>query len=218
MPKPLDPAQAAMDAALLHAGPPLRDYDAARTCPCGCHPRVSDTHNGGTTCQCQHTPEERAEARKRLFDLIAQLHDEGIAQRHEQDLQDAARELNIPDAHIAVNGAPFVITGTVDGRAFYLRERHGNYRVDIAPDTNPTADIWADRSDGEITVTQGDESDFYRDGTFSPGLALRIAATAIRSHLDRAACDHAQRGTHRYCPDCGDTRPDFDPAAPRDTP
>lgn len=209
-----NPAQTATDAALLHAGPPLRDYDKALECPCGCHPRVSDTHSGGTNCPCQQTPEEKAAARQNLLDLLSYAHAHDTREKDDNELAKAADELHVTQARIEVGGAPFVITGIVDGRAFYLRERHGTYRIVLAPETNPLADLWIERIDNEITIAKGSESDLYNGQQFSPGHALRVTVRAIRSYLTRQTCPHAHRHEHPYCPDCGAPQATYDPADP----
>jgi hypothetical protein len=40
-------------------------------------------------------------------------------------------------AKVVIQAAPLVITGVCDGHAFYLRERHGSWRVTIATDDDP---------------------------------------------------------------------------------
>ncbi|MGH3444566.1 MAG: hypothetical protein ACRDPB_04250, partial [Nocardioidaceae bacterium] len=56
--------------------------------------------------------------------------------------------------------APFVITGRVDGRGFYLRERHGSYTVTVASDDDPGADPWGRPADQmTLDIAEGDESD-----------------------------------------------------------
>ena len=67
--------------AAVRTGPSLRDLDAAADCGCGCHPRAADVdlHDGGPSCPCQKTPEERQQAWKELFEeLEAMEPDPGI--------------------------------------------------------------------------------------------------------------------------------------------
>ena len=84
------------------------------------------------------------------------------------DVADAARGLGA-SAWEESWPAPWVIRGTVDGRAFYLRERSNTYRVLIAPDEGPylvdvNLAILATR-DGTfaLSVTYGSDEVAYRD-------------------------------------------------------
>lgn len=132
--------------AAILAGPTLRAPDAAVECPCACHPRPADDglHNGGVSCRCQDTDEQR-EARSRAFrETWATLVDgfaEGNNSREEQQVRFDAEAVALGvEARVEVTAAPFVIVGTCDGRGFYLRERHGTYRVTIAPERDPGSD------------------------------------------------------------------------------
>ncbi len=199
----LEPARRA---AIL-AGPPLRDVDAAVACHCSCHPRPADPghHEGGATCSCQLTPDERRQIRD---DLFADLPDDGgywgeVHDRLEADLTAEAVALGV-EATLTATFAPFVITGTCDGRAFYLRERHGAYRVTMATDDDPTTDPWAaPATEPSVDVAGGDENELRgADGQLSAAVALRLAVDAVRTTLVRARCGH-RPAAGPYCPDCG---------------
>ena len=58
--------------AAVRTGPSLRDLKAAADCGCSCHPRTADVdlHDGGPSCPCQQTPEERQQAWKELFEEL----------------------------------------------------------------------------------------------------------------------------------------------------
>lgn len=192
--------------AAILAGPPLRDVDAAVACRCSCHPRPADPdrHDGGATCSCQLTPEERRQIRDELF---ADLPDDGgywdeVHGRLEADLAAEAAALGV-EATLTATFAPFVITGTCDGRAFYLRERHGSYRVTIATDDDPTADPWrAEASVPSIDVAGGDEHELCDADGLSGAVALRAAVDAVRTTLARSRCTH-RTDAGPYCPGCG---------------
>lgn len=190
--------------AAIETGPELRDIDAAVDCHCGCHPRPAERtlHEGGTTCPCQMTPEERTVALEQLFatlEQLAELDDEND-ERQQQIAHEAAR-LGVELTHCG-GGAPFVIRGHVDGRGFFLRERHDLWRVEIAPDQTPNIDPWtAARDVPTITVAYGDSSELDQNGRFDPAHALRVAVDAVRLFLQRRSCPHTNAA--RFCPACG---------------
>jgi hypothetical protein len=64
--------------------------------------------------------------------------------------------------------APFVLTGTVDERGFYLRERHSLWRGTIAPDEDPGADP----SVHTLDIADGDADRLLAHGDFSVVPAL----------------------------------------------
>ena len=195
--------------AALAAGPLLRDLDAAVECSCSCHPTPpsADSHEGGVTCPCQLSREERAARRRALFEELDDWEAEREwEQRVSAELQSEAAVLGV-SAQIVVPAAPMVITGVCDGRAFYLRERHGSWGVTIATDDDPTVDPWASSLEApSIDIASGDDSEFNdENGRFSRALALRVAVTAVRSALLRNACEHEapESTAHRFCRLCG---------------
>lgn len=194
--------------AALAAGPALSDLDAAEACHCSCHPHPADLthHEGGTTCPCQRTVEERRETLKEFTALWAErISSTDEDDTEEQDrIDEAAVRLQVTVNQIG-GMAPFVITGTVDGRGFYLRERHDHWRVEIAPDENPESNPWnAKPYTPSITVASGSADDFNVDGRFDEIRALELAVNAVRTFLTRRSCSHP--GMRRYCPDCGVNR------------
>lgn len=202
--------------AAILTGPVLVGVDAAVECHCSYHPRPADVdlHDGGVTCPCQLTPDERRRNLEGFLAEMASYQDdpEMVAAREEErrSFVDVCTELGV-QARVKVSAAPFVIIGTCDGRGFYLRERHGNYRVTIAPDDDPSSDPWsADASATSIDIASGDEREFLRDGAFSSVEALRVAVAAARTALARNACAHARAGENTYCPECGAPANDAD--------
>jgi hypothetical protein len=199
------------------SGVPLRDLDAALGCLCGCHPRIDlELHGGGANCPCQQTPEERRAAFDSfLAALPASDPDDAQRAAAEKASFDArAAELEVT-ATVAVSAAPFVITGTVDGRGFYLRERHGVWRVTIAPDDEPGIDPWAAPVErATLDVASGSDDDLVDpEGGFGAVRALDVAVTAVRTYLRQCACPHTTAPRHaRYCPRCGTAL--IDAAAP----
>lgn len=201
------PLREAMFAAVAAAGIELRDLAAALGCPCGCHPRIdTGRHEGGRSCPCQQTPAERAAAREQLLAMFADLHagEDTELDAYHAAIAARAAELGV-DARITVLGAPFVLTGTVDGRGFYLRERHGSYRVVISADADPAADPWAaDPSVLTLEIADGADDTFHVDGRFDAGRALTVAVAAVRSYLRQHGCTHPRAAAgDRYCAGCG---------------
>ncbi|MCC5951143.1 MAG: hypothetical protein JJU45_03510 [Acidimicrobiia bacterium] len=202
-------ARPARRAAIL-AGPPLRDVNAAVDCRCGCHPRPADVghHDGGRACPCQESEAERSARRTSFLAAWSALAEHGAdeerAHGERQERFDATAVALGVDARIEVGAAPFVIVGVCDGRGFYLRERHGSYRVTIAPDDDPGADPWAtEPTEASIDVAAGDACELDDDGAFSPAGALRVAVGAVRTALARNTCDHQPVEAEPYCPRCG---------------
>ena len=195
--------------AALTVGPMLRDLDAAVECACSCHPTPpsADVHDGGVTCPCQLTTEERAAQRRVLFHELGDWDAESEwEERVSAEFQSEVARLKV-SAQIVVAAAPMVITGVTDGRAFYLRERHGSWRVTIATDDDPTADPWGSALEApSIDIASGDESDFNdENGQYSRALALRVAVAAVRDALRRNDCHHEvpELTAHRFCRSCG---------------
>lgn len=189
--------------ALLNAGPALRDVDAAVECHCGCHPRVSDFHDGGATCVCQQTPEERKAAMEKFLAALADLGDWDVGQ---DEFDATAAELGVTDAVIECQAAPTVVSGVVDGRFFYLRERHGTWRVTLAPEDDPLLDVWDHATVRQgVDIASGSEDDLYHTGEpFSFAYVLRFAVGVVRDYLRRSGCQHgaAPQGAN-FCPGCG---------------
>lgn len=190
-------------AGLQQAGPSLRDLDAALDCPCACHPRPADLglHDGGSSCGCQLSDDERRERSRGAMSALAELFQE----TREDDssytqVRDTATELGV-EVTLAGFACPFVLTGTVDGRFGYLRERHGSYRICVAPDDDPLADVWRQNRDrGEIELATGSDDELTDMPT-----AVRLFVDAIRQYLTRRACAHD--GALRFCPSCGQRQP-----------
>lgn len=191
---------------LLEACPGLRDVDAALTCTCDCHPRPADPtlHEGGVSCRCQLTAEERAAAFDGYLELSAELGDEQDAANGRRDAAFAAEAARLGvTARITVDAMPLVILGEVDGRAFKFRERHDEWRVQITPDDDPLGDPeeWVHT----IQIADGDVDELQVDGQPVEVGALRVAVNAVREALFRNSCSHepARHAKHRYCSLCG---------------
>lgn len=186
-------------------GPQVRDIDAALACGCSCHPRPADSthHDGGMSCPCQLTDEQRAASREEFLAALASLTQE--EESFQNDLQErvarAADRLQV-DVRYLGGAAPFVIRGVADGRGFYLRERHDLWSVVIAPDDDPGADPWGlDHRVPVIEVASGASDSLEIGGRFDHVHALEVAVEAVRLFLLRRSCAHVN--AQRFCPDCG---------------
>lgn len=191
--------------AALAAGPTLRDLEAAVDCVCSCHPRPADMrlHDGGISCPCQLTDEERAESLEELLGLLseASIGRESYETEMRRRADEAAARLGAEVRGIG-GAAPFVIRGVVDGRGFYLRERHDLWSVVIAPDDEPLADPWSrDREVPVIEVASGESVALEKEGVFDAVHALEVAVNAVKLFLLRRSCSHENAA--RFCPVCG---------------
>jgi hypothetical protein len=209
----LDALRAALEPAkrlVLESGPLLRDLEAAVECVCSCHPRPAspELHDGGLTCPCQLTTAEREASWDELFETL----DDGFeAEQEAEERAIAAFRAEVErlgvTADVVVPAAPLVISGVCDGRAFYLRERHGTWRVTIASDDDPLADPWGSPIDDvTIDIASGHERELDDDAGFrSSAVTLRVAVSAVRSALRRDTCQHETPDidAHRYCRFCG---------------
>ncbi len=193
--------------AVLSTGPALRDIDKAADCPCSCHPSPASRslHEGGVRCPCQLTEAERAE----FWDHWLEATDEDAEASRKEDearaeLAEAAAELDV-EAEVRCWAFPFVVAGVCDGRSFYLRERHGHWRVEVAADPG-CADLWGTSGALGIKIAAGSATDLCdTDGDTSPAVALRLAVRAVRLSVLRDSCYHEQPSdeSHRFCRRCG---------------
>ena len=107
--------------------------------------------------------------------------------------------------------APFVVTGTVDGRSFFLRSRHEAWRIEIADDDTPDTDPWTDHSCDTIEIASGPDhllATSEHPG-YDPVTVIDTCVTAVRTHLRTSTCTHSRREPpDLYCRDCGSPSPD----------
>lgn len=192
-------------------GVELRDLDAAAECECSCHPRpgTPDVH-GDQMCSCQLSTDERREQWAQAQPALSELgeHLRAAAERHAAEIQAAADRLGV-DAYQASEFAPWVIAGSIDGRAFYMRERSDMYSIVIADDDHPAEHPWtaAPGEDHALVIKTGTSDDIYIGNPPDHGKALQYIVTVVRDHLRRAACAHVHRDSDRFCPACGERLP-----------
>ena len=190
--------------AILAIGPQLRDVQEALGCHCACHPRPADMdlHDGGSSCPCQQTEEQRAESREELHRVLASLR--GRFEDETDTVEEDARQFAAQQLGVEVKQyggmAPFVITGVVDGYSFYLRERHENYRIVIAGDDDPLADVYWGHPPSALVIAAGTEDDLgasYDDVE----TVLTFVVSTIRMFLLRKTCAHLLGSN--FCSNCG---------------
>lgn len=181
-----------------------RDVDTGALCRCSCHLRLpaSGLHDYGLNCTCSETAEERrgrkADLHGRLKAIAQSLEGQRIAsERHaaEADLQNWLADH--PEVVVSSRGglAPEEWHGSVDGRTFYFRERHGEWSIDI---------------DGETIARGLADIDGYGS---NPVERVQFIVEAIRTHFARLSCTLHGSGLTtiekqlgcavRWCPLCG---------------
>lgn len=190
--------------AALATGPPLSDERAALDCFCSCHPRPAQLtlHEGGVSCSCQLTKEQRAAALDKLWASTAPLRE--VFEKEGNTLEEVADELGV-QLFSFFPAAPTVISGVVDGRGFYFRERHDFFQVVVAPDDDPECDLWqAPPSTPKIIVLEGHVSSIAAPNGRGAGSIenfFRVTVNEVRLFLLRRECVHAD--AKRFCPVCG---------------
>jgi len=202
----LRPVRIAMMHAQVQAGIRLRDPEAAADCPCSCHTSLNTLHARGVDCSCQLTPGERRARWHATLSSIADLGRDEADEADEAGRVAAAKFAALAaDLNVTVTSHGGIVlyqmSGIVDGRAFYLRTRHGVYQLEIGTDEDPLTDPGtAPLESPSLIIATGDEDDLVLDGRDERG-ALRFAVGEVRTYLRQRHCAHAD--ARRYCPDCG---------------
>lgn len=203
---------------LLAAGPPLRDVESALECLDSCHPRVdvTDRCEGGTSCRCQDTEEQAAarkekqnEAWRSLRDMWDTPEEHAREAKEQAAVAEAVERLGV-DVSVCGGAAPFNIAGVVDGLAFYVKERHQHFRVQVAPPERPLFEIYKEAGgQGELEIMAGPDVDLYEgDSGVEAVNALTNAVMWVRDYQRRSGCSHIltnEKGSiqFRFCPICG---------------
>jgi hypothetical protein len=190
-----------------------------KPCSCSCHPRLvdGDLHDSGFDCICTWSEDRRdAEHREWLASL-----EEFESSYEGQELARARDEEHAEltawiESHPGVSAeqtswaAPEQWVGTVDGRSFYFRERHGQWHIelDLEPTGRSAARLVDTGPDGEmltepVETTQGE--------VIAEGVASALGDTAIahlefivrtiREYITGECCQHL--GAINFCPTCG---------------
>lgn len=210
-----------------------RGIERGDPCLCSCHPRLptTDFHDYGFGCPCRKTAEDRQRWwtawREERDAFWSSPEGQAITAREEAQENDV-RDWLVANPGIEVHShggfAPEQWTGVVDGRRFYFRERHGDWRIEL--DLRPSGQFstvwvggdWDDETsfeqreieDGDVIAEGTTASDGYGD---SPLARLLFIVGVIRDHVARESCavHTADRATTevafgralRWCPACG---------------
>lgn len=195
---------------LLYAvDPAITDVQAAIDCHCSCHPEPHPEIHNNKVCSCQLSDEERQkqrrEALKGLQELFSYDHEREELEHDEREqvLADVSRELDITITSYG-GMCPFVITGTCDTVAFYLRERHEQWALTIGPENTPDVDFTVTTLiEGSMIIAEGHDTDVepYIGAYGVERQVLTLIATTIREYLHRNHCPHPYNDA--YCRDCG---------------
>jgi len=189
------------------------------SCGCSCHPQLpgGSLHDAGFDCSCTWDDDTRAARRRewqaRLEEYWASPEAGELKRAQEAERAEVAGWL---EAHPGVSAeqttafAPEQWKGTVDGRSFYFRERHGEWRIelDLEPTGQEAQRVIGTGPDGEMltepvemtegtVIAEGVESalgDTARDH-------LEFIVRTIREHITGESCSH--RGAINFCPTCG---------------
>lgn len=222
-------AEIVLDALAVWRRDPTED-----PCRCSCHPRLpeSDLHDYGFACTCMQSPEERARAMDEWFAARDAFWEgpEGraIAEAREAEESELAMWLAAhPGVVVTRHGgwAPEIWEGSVDGREFFFRERHEEWRIELdLRGTGRFVKRWrgGDLDDEDsfdlVEVTEGDViargttgADDY--GT-TPAERIGFIVDTIRGHVARQHCEMHVGATRddlaallgesfRWCPSCG---------------
>jgi hypothetical protein len=206
--------------------------DDGGTCYCSCHPRLpdSDFHDGGFDCPCQRTPEERRAAwdefRRSLDEFWAS--DEGQAIHAKSEAEEQALLIWLaahPNVVVTSHGgmAPEQWEGSIDGRRFYFRERHDEWRIELdLRGTGRFVKVWtsADSEDEPEQLREIQQGDIVARGTIdddgygaTPAERIQFIVNTVRTHIRREACRlHREDLAHlsgmlgsepAWCPACG---------------
>jgi hypothetical protein len=221
-------ADIALDALTL-----WRHVESGERCSCSCHPRLpeSDFHDYGFGCVCARTREDRRRALDEWRNDIEAFWQSPEGKRITAAEHAAEAELEAwlaahRDVVVHSHGglAPEQWRGEVDGRTFYFRERHDEWRIEF--DLRPSgcfarAFVGTDRDDKPIYEDRElDEGDVIAHGTTdvegygtTPVERAKFIVDTIRLHLAREACKlHAEDLSSieallgrevRWCPSCG---------------
>ncbi len=103
-----------------------------------------------------------------------------------------------------ISSRPWVITGNVDGRAFYALQSYAGDKIVVASDDRANVCPWDAPDMDPVIVLHSVTSIFPRRTTeadYEP--TLRFIVAKIREYLLVARCEHTRLADARYCPRCG---------------
>lgn len=187
---------------ILNTEPDLVNFNKALDCNCNCHPKAYDpTVHNDQKCRCQLSDAEllvqRKEAMAALSSYSAELSFNEDAM--DKEVAEMAKKLNVTIKTYG-GGAPFVIEGTVDGRTFYLRDRHEQYRLVVSGENDPLADVYHGSPKDALIIARGDSGDLPNSYQNVSEL-LTVVVETVRLFLLRETCEHILE--NNFCSKCG---------------
>ena len=192
-----------------------------RPCERSSHPRLPEggehSHDAGFDCPCTWDEERRAQEKEKWRSGWAGLRTgpaaeaARIAEDHERAAVEAwTRDHPGVEAQQTGWACPEVWEGRIDGRSFFFRERHGEWRIelDVRPDGHVAERVVGTSAAGEF-ITQTVEltsGEVIAEGMSTalgegPVEHLSFIVDTVRTHLGQLGCAH--EGAGRYCPSCG---------------
>lgn len=180
-------------------------------CLCSCHPRFATLHDGGFDCPCTLTDEERTARWEHFFEPSPWREELRLA--HEREQREIQRYLaNEPGvrAERTCTMAPEVWEGTIDGRTFFFRERHGEWRIeiDLVPDGHIAQRYVGTGADGEmitepVELTSGPVIAEGFEGQLGDTAVDHLAfiVRTVRGFIRGESCLHPL--ARAFCADCG---------------
>lgn len=154
----------------------LRDVEAALACQCTCHLRrfgqpADDFHDGGATCSCQMTSDQRRAARDDWLAELDRFHasaaGKALAVSTRRAREQAAAEASRLGMSITIESqfVPLAISGTMRDTTFWFRERRGSWRLHVdGPEGAEIASGVSDPTPADAVALIFDHLDRYRRG------------------------------------------------------
>lgn len=201
-------------------------------CACSCHPRLpdGDLHDYGDDCPCQLTVEERRARNAEMFAAMDEFWttpegQEITAARAADGAELDAWLAATPDFTVTSHGglAPEQWWGTVDGRSFYFRERHDEWRIEL--DLRPSGRHVRAWNGSDLDAEESFEPKEIEEGVIAEGTIsadgygrtsverARFILDKIRIHVRRQSCEVHIGGLDDlelllgrpvdWCPACG---------------
>ena len=166
-------------------------------CRCSCHARLGDgRHDDGLDCHCTWNEARREAERRSMRHRLDEIRSSPDAIRTRRRIAEQERAVlawldSRPgvEATLTCWAAPETWEGTVDGHAFFFRERWDKWRLRLDVDQEVPA--------SGTVIARGLEEELGDDLVSH----LSFVVDTIRCHLRAQACDHP--GAAAFCPHCG---------------
>ena len=188
---------------------PPQEIEAIMACFCRCHPKAGDgSIHFQEKCRCEMSSEEiglQREINYAKFSNIISRSEGEIAKekKRKEEIEIFAEKTGLDLKYIG-GAIPFVIRGVYRGRAFYLREREEEYRIEISSLENPMEDPYlASEDQGSLVCAEGLIGELYQ-GKYSEFTILRTVISMLEDIFILEGCTHQGRESlDRFCRKCG---------------